>query len=581
MSLAAFQIALSFLSPNYARYGIVVHEAALSGLSGLFLALAILAAAVPSLREPALRHLDGLSSAKPRVHALWIALAYMGIVSWLGFVKYCHFRRYLLVNDTAFSINLAHNFIHFGTLEHTMYGAHALSIHFMLFMPVISPFLLLCDHPFTLIFIQHALLCSIPIAVYILIFLRTRSSLAGLCGLLLMIGNPYFHDLIGGNLHINFLAAFLPWAMVFFDLKRWIPFAVCMALMLCSYEVAAFSLAGLGFYLALGRRKWALGLAVVAAAVVVFLAELSFVRHFESREPMAIGPLSRYSMFAHLAPPGTPLERVLGEVAGSPLKLLGHLLSSPYIYFPVLRVLFFAGFFPLFSAAQLPFWAAALPHLLGSRGTRMALLDHVPTTFYDFGGHNGAYMFGPLAWATALGLSAALARWPGRGGRGALLAAALGFAGLGLRYTRIPTHPHFMPHWFEAMPRVLAQVPREARVWADDNVTPHLANRRWLRVISFAPGEDVLVGHQKLFAPDYVLIDKAWLDFAERGPRDVLLTYWARNGFRKAVENGDILLLRSPATNPRPEDVPEWIRLPKADAGLARSFAQYLLSTKP
>lgn len=579
LGAALFQLAVSFLAHDYARYGMLVHEAMVRALSVALLTLGGLTAALPGFRRWLVERLERLAGAPPKTHVRWLAAGYLGVFLWLGFFNFCTFRRYLFVNDSAFSVNLAYNVIHFGAMKHTMFGVHALSIHIMFLMAVFSPVLLVWNHPLALFAVQHALVCSVPFAAYALAFQRTASSVAGLCALLLTLCSPYFHDLAGSNLHIASLAAFFPWGLFFLSAGRRVPFLACFALMLATYETAACALAGYGVYLAVAERRRRAGLAVTAGAAAVFLLEFAAARVFGAGETAAVGPVERFAMFSHLVPAGTPPDRIFGAILSRPWGLAAHMLSSPYLYFPALRALFFAGFLPLLTPAQLVVWVAVLPQFLSGRGEPAALLDHVPKTYFDFGGHHAAFLLGPLAFATALGAAAALRRWPaGRDPKAALLALAFLFAGAGLRYTTVWTNPNFMPRWFDAMPRVLARVPAEARVWADDNVTPHLANRRWIRLINYS-GEIALdLGYQKLFKPDYVVIDKAWVDFAGSPSRETLLTYWAQNGFRKAVEDSDVLLLRAPAPAARPDDVPEWVTLPEPDLGLARTYAAYLLA---
>lgn len=577
--LALGQMAVSLLAYDWARYGLVVHEASLRALAAVFWTVGGLTLALPGFRAWLVPRLDSLTTAPPRTRRLALGAAYVGVFLWLGFFHLCTYRRYLLVNDTAFSVNLAYNFIHSGSLAHTLFGAHALSIHFMFLMAVFSPVLLVWNHPLALIAVQHALVCSVPFAAYLLAERRSGSSAVGLGALLLTLCTPYFHDLVGSNLHISALAAFLPWGLWFRAEGRRAAFLACFGLMLVTYETAAFALAGFGAYLAVGERRPRAGAAVVAAAAALFFAELSVVRAFEAREPIALGAVQRFEMFDHLVPAGVPREKVLAEVLSQPWRVAAHLISSPYLYFPSFRVLFFAAFLPLLGPGQLVLWGAVLPQVISGRGEPIGLLVHVPKTYYDFGGHHGAFLLGPLAFATALGAAQALRRWPFRfEPRAGLTALCLVAAGTGLSFTNVWTNPNFMPHWFDAMPRVLARVPPRARVWADDNVTPHLAARRWLRLINYSSEVGYGLGYQRLFKPDYVVLDKAWVDFALPPNRETLLTYWARERFRKVHEESDVMLLRAPEPSADPDAVPALVSLPEPDMPLAREYADYLLS---
>jgi hypothetical protein len=575
-------LAVSLPAHDFVRAAAFAQNAALTGLSGACLALAAALSLVASWRAAAVRHLDALGAAPPRAHALWLAAAYGGLWAWLGFIRWCEYRGYLLALDTAVTINEAHNFIRHGALYMSVFGVHPLSIHFDFLPQMLSPALRAWNSPLAVIFLEDALLFSAPIAVYALIFSRTRSSLAGFCGFWLAASTPYFYELLGSNAQVTAAAVLFAWAMFFFDRRpRW-PAGLLLLAMLGSTEAMPLTLFGLGLYFIAAPRPetprgWKLGLAVCAASAAVWLAEMAVIRHYgaASRVNFAEG---YWAIFSGLVPAGTPAASILREILLHPLRDLALLFSSRYRFYHVLRVLFYMGLLPLAApAATLPFWTTVFPYILAAPTAPIPFLRYVPHLGYaDFLLHEGAYMFAPLLWATARGIERADSSLRPAGRRGWLLTWVLLIAGLGFANAQRTLPPDWRPWWFDAMPRAAALIPPGARVWADGYAAAAVSNRRWLKVTGWGPLEPS--GFESdLFRPDYVLIDKAFVRVARPPYRDRLLAFLGAGGYRKAFDESGVLLLASPRPAPSPEDVPsEWISLPPPDPDAARAYARYL-----
>ncbi|MFH1724080.1 MAG: DUF2079 domain-containing protein [Elusimicrobiota bacterium] len=584
MSAAAFVVGLSLLAHDYTRYAYWVHRAALRAASALCLALAGSILILPGWREVVVRHLDRLSGAPWKRHAAWLLATYAGIYIWYGFVRYCQYRGFQLTQDTAFSIHLAHNFLRHGTLADTLSGAHALSIHFTLFMPILSPVLLLWDNPLALLAAYHMLMASTPIAAYLIAFRLTRSSLAGFACMLLTLAMPTFQGLVFANMHVAVMAPIFLWGMLFFHMKRWWLFAFSMLLFVSCHESAPFPLIGLGFFYTATERRWknprgwAIGLGITAAAIAIFFLQLRTIQHLESLEPNPIGTLPRTGLFAHLAGDGVPQEEVLHDIFTHPLRTASHLFSSRHVYYPVLRLLLTVCFLPLLTLAQLPFWTAVLPQLLANPGAPASFLSFEASGYALFASNNASYVFGPLLWATAHGVRLVMgwAKAPGR--RGLLMLVVLLCAGFGYRYSSPSLIPGWTTDWFDAAPKVLPDIPKEARVWALDLLSPSLSDRRWIRVIENGPDVPYHLGYQRLFKPDYVLISREWVHIAKPPYRDRMLTFWNLHGYRIASEEAGVLLLRHPEPSATPQRVPQWIGLPAPDPAAAVEFAHYLLA---
>jgi tetratricopeptide (TPR) repeat protein len=125
------------------------------------------------------------------------------------------------------------------------------------------------------------------------------------------------------------------------------------------------------------------------------------------------------------------------------------------------------------------------------------------------------------------------------------------------------------------MPKIMARVPPKARLWVDDYASMPLSNRRWLKITQWGPGEPYGFDN-KLFKPDYVLIDAVFAIRARPPYRERMLTFLAKNHYRKIAEDGSVVLIEAPEPAAEPELVPEWIHLPEADESAAKEYGRYL-----
>jgi tetratricopeptide (TPR) repeat protein len=364
--------------------------------------------------------------------------------------------------------------------------------------------------------------------------------------------------------------------------RRW-PAALLLLAIVGSTEAMPLTFFGLGLYFALAPKEdaprgWKLGLAVCAASAAWWLADMAVIHHFsrQAAVPFAEG---YWDLFAGVVPAGTPRDRVLAEVLAHPLRDAAALFSSRFRFYHVLRALFFMGGLALAApAATLPFWTTAFPYVLAAPAAPIPFLRYYPHLgFADFQMHEGAYVFAALLWATARGIKSLHARLEPSGRQGWLLPWVLLIGGLGFKYAQRTLDPNWRPTWYEAMPRVEARIPPNARLWAPWYAAAPVSNRRWLKITDAGPTTPTGFDG-KLFAPDDVLIDKAFAVYGKPPFRDRLLTYLGRSGYRKVMEDTGVILLEAPHPAPDPESVPgEWIVLPEADPEIAETYAHYLL----
>ncbi|HEX4048002.1 MAG TPA: hypothetical protein VH309_09225, partial [Elusimicrobiota bacterium] len=312
----AAMIARSLAFHYYTHYALLAQD---DSYEAAFIAGFIVAALLafwPKARHAIVAHFEKLSRAPKAWHLFWIGLAYLGVVAWLGFPRFCQIRSYQMPPDTANSINSAYGFIHHGVLEFTPFGVKCFAIQPLLLMAVYSPILLIWNSPFALYFLQHVLLCSIPFAAYGLVFALTSSSLAGFAALLLAALNPYLLKLVNANLTEAAMAAFVVWALYLLQIGRRRTATVFVLLALCCSWEVPFVFFGLGLYLVWiwrgrGTRAWA-GYVICAASAVLWLLELAVVKRYQSLETGSFGPrhFSYWRMFSHLVPQGTASDRI-------------------------------------------------------------------------------------------------------------------------------------------------------------------------------------------------------------------------------------------------------------------------------
>jgi hypothetical protein len=579
-----YVVSVSMADHDYAHRAFWIQNDALNGLSMACFVLAGLLALLPPFQRAAVRHLEKLSQAPMKEHLKWLSLCFLAIGVWFGFIRFCEYRAFLLPTDTAIFVQSAHMFLRYGRHEYPALGMNILSQHFDWVSALFSPVLLLWDHPLALLMAHNLFASVIPVAAYVLAFSLTSSTLAGFVGLLLTLSAPSLYELLTANPDVLPLVAFFLGAMIFLRARRWIAAFLCLLLMAACKEQVPFIYLGLGLYsvYALRARKpwnWVVGGIACAAALGLWRAEMSIIDHYQRFElDKSFAGEGKWVMFAHLAPKGTPLADVPAEIARHPLLIVRFLTSSLYVYYPLLRVLFSMGFLCLLAPLQMiPFAAAFWPHLLANPGDRVNFFDYHPITYFDFGLHQSSYILGPLIWATAHGIGRAHEKLSRLKSEGWLLVWSLVVAGVGFKYAHRTLNPTWRAPWFDAMPRVQAQIPPHARLWVDEYAAAPVSDRRWVKFIMWGPG--LPAGYKALFKPDYVLFDKGFVVYGKPPYRDQMLTFFALNKYVKVADDHNIVLLRSPNPAPDPEGDADAVELPAADPALVNVYGHYLLGS--
>ncbi len=280
---------------------------------------------------------------------------------------------------------------------------------------------------------------------------------------------------------------------------------------------------GFGAYILLSRRDWRLGLGVLAGSLGLFLAVVRVVIP-------AFGGGS-YEYFARrlnyrYAELGTTPQEIIKTVFSHPSRL-AQILFQPQklkfvvgIFGPVLGLTAFSGF-----AAIL-----VLPTL-----AILLLSNYGPQ--YAFTSHYSAPLIALVIGTSILGyarLRPSLRPFAAAG----VLASSLVFSFL---FGNLPYSRHFDPRMFEPEARYTAfvgnldRIPPEASVAAENHLTPHLSQRRFIYDIEFEGANDA-----QYLALDDATLGRSALAFQQQ------IAAFESQGYQTIATGDGLALMRRP-----------------------------------
>lgn len=531
--IALYQVLFSLLDPWFTdRASYVFADLKLWVAVLSFAGCAVLAASsrVRAAVAGYLREADGLPW---RAHALWLGAAYAGMLSLFLFLKYCQYRGFQLPMDTAMTASMAAHFLHRFALESTIYGVDYFAVHFQPLIALYSPFLLFTRSTFVLIAAQTAVIATMPVSVYVLVFNRTRSSVAAQAALWVSFTSPLMFEVLSNNLEASAnLAAFFLAGMALAELRRWLPAAAMFVLALMSSEQAPLAFLGLGPYLVLTlgprrKRSWLIGCAVSAAAIAVFAGEMLITYSYPKGQRLRDWAL----VYGHLG--ATPLLSLKSMVL-HPLSFVSNLVWPPEKLLPLWRLLYTTGFSCLASPLTAIPWAVNfMPNFMGAPGTHLHGLVL----------HYAAQTVGPVWWASAAGVAAAQGLLRRKRLEAWLLLWALLIGGVNL----INAPWMLVRHWgrplFEQGPKVLSRIPPDASLWASEFLTAPVGCRDFIKALPYTRQPWF---ERRLFLPDYIVFSKDWVVAGHADFRRSVAGVIKSEGYAKVVETEKIVLLRHP-----------------------------------
>ena len=432
---------------------------------------------------------------------LALAVGYAFFMSALSVARHNSFMTHAF--DLGIQDQVVYNILHTGRMVTTLLGpVERVYDHFSPLFYFVAPIYALFQDARTLLVLQSVFLGIGAIPLYLLTMDKTGSIVLAFALAASYLLYPAVHGVNLGDFHqIALVSGLLLWALYFLERERDRLFLVTLLLALLAKEEVALSVAAIGIYILLAKRRWRLGLALAALGSLYFIVVVSWLM------PILGSVESAEWRYANFMIPGKSLQQsfILNFVT-NPLYPIIYVLSNPgklvyaaQLFLPVL-------FLPVL--APIGAWIAALPALL------LPLLT-VPEADYGIRFHYSAHVTPFVFFLTVL----ALHKLGKRRLKPTALAASILVASIAMSYQygqiiskqgvlipRPSKHAAVIKGFF-------SDIPREASVSTMSDLTPHLSARE--RIYLFPVVADA----------DYLLFDS-----------DMKANYWPHTGLKARAE---------------------------------------------
>jgi uncharacterized membrane protein len=467
---------------------------------------------------------ERLRRAEPYV-VIAVAVIYFvlySVLSVLRHVTYHSFGPDLGIFDQVFWNTTQGRFLE-STMSLAQPAPHSyLADHFSPIYVLLVPAYALVPRPETLVVIQTLFLALGVWPIYLLARLKLPAGFPRLVWVvayflflpLAFINLFDFHELALGVLPLGF-------ALYFLERRRTGLFLLSLlATFLIKEELPLIGI-GFGAYILLGKRDWKLGLGVLAGSLAAFFVLIRLVipafgggsvSYFAARFNVRYGEL------------GTSPEQILRTALTDPGKLIRTLLQPQKLKFvvgifgPVLGLTAISGFAAILVLPTLGYL------LLSSYGPQ-----------YAFSSHYSAPLIALVLGTSILGFARLRPSLQGPVGA-AVLASSLLFS---IAFGDLPFSRHFDRQMFESEARYtafapkLALIPASASVAAENNLTPHLSQRRYIYNLEFE-------GFQNA---DYLALDEAALG-RNRAAFDAQVKALEAAGYREIATGDGLAILQ-------------------------------------
>jgi uncharacterized membrane protein len=368
------------------------------------------------------------------------------------------------------------------------------------------PFFWVAPGPAVLLVGQSIALALGALAVFAIARLRLSDERMAAAFAILYLLNPSLQGINVRDFHAAALAIPLLLAAVFFaETCRWWLLASALVLVLMCREDAALAVAGLGAWLALGRRRFILGGAVLVSAIALLAVEVRWIIPHYRGEPYP--HLARY---AHL---GDSLGGIVAGLLLHPLAALRTLLTGRRLEYALAMLAPF-GFLPVVGGGDL---VGALPALAQD------LLGSDPV-LYNYRTQYQAFVLPFLVLAAVGGYARLARRLSPRQARLALGFGLVASLALGSSIANNLSIPRWWPARDQrAATTLLALIPPEASVSVQERYVPHLSLRSYVFVFPTA-----------IDRSEYVLLNQQSYPW-----RDLPNARMEREGTRVTIAPGD------------------------------------------
>ena len=386
-------------------------------------------------------------------------LAYAAIFSFITVTRHLTLLTHAL--DLGYYVQLTWNLARGAGPLVSLPEMNAWGDHFSPVMYLLAPLFWVAPGAVALLVAQAVALAVGALAVFGIAARRLGDERPAAVFALLYLVNPSLHGINVRDFHAAALAVPLLLAAIYFAERDspWL-FTLAVVLALGTREDATIPVVGLGIWLALAKRRWLWGGVTAMAAVALLVVDTRWlIPHFRG------APYPHLGRYAHL---GRTVPEIMAALLLHPFRTLGALWGLPrlsylgYLLGPLV-------FLPLLAPIEL---LALLPALLEN------LLGQDPVLFYHRTQYQSFVL--PFLMNGAIAGYARLARarpgpWPPRALTAAMIS-SLAFASPtvnDLAVQRFWPRAEHRQAW-----EVMAQVPRDASISAQDQYVAHLSLRR-------------------------------------------------------------------------------------------------------
>ena len=458
----------------------------------------------------------------PRQVVIVGVVTYALLFSFMTITRHLAFRTHAL--DLGYYVQLTWNLARGNGPRVSLPEMHAWGDHLSPIMYLFVPAFWVASGPVVLLIGQSVALAAGAVAVFGIARRRLHDERPAAAFALLYLLNPSLHGINVRDFHAAALAIPLLLAALCFAEAElpWHCLAAILLILMCR-EDAALLVMGLGAWLAVGRRRWVVGTLTAVGALALLAVEVRWVIPYFRQEPYA--HLSRYAGLGH------SLGEIAATMALHPLQALGTVMTGGRLMYLMLMLAPF-GFLPLLGGWDL---IGAVPAFVENLFSSDPVLYNHRTQYQSF-------VLPFLVLAAVTGYSRLAARKLERSPTAILVMA---FA-LSLALASPAANDLAVARWWpgaeqRAAYAVLAQVPADATVSAQDRYVPHLSLRRSVTV--FPVGLD---------RAQYVLLNERtypWRNLPEvtltRRGNDVTIVSGSQEfHYTVAAEGGPHVLLR-------------------------------------
>jgi uncharacterized membrane protein len=395
--------------------------------------------------------------------------------------------------DLGIYDQVLHTLLREGALRSTQHGAAAinhLSNHFSPILYLVAPVYALWQDARMLLLLQSLALGIGAIPVYLLARRITGSARLALALGCVYLLYPALHGVNTFDFHQIILATpLLLFSLWFLESGRDRAFVVTLLLALLVKEELGLTVAAIGGYVFVGKRRYRLGAALAVIGMGYFLIVTKAVMP-------ALGGAPQVNRFAAMMASGEDgLEAIARTLLTNPFYTLTLIFSNPdrliylsQIFLPLLFTPFFGGIA----------WLAALPaisvSLLTDAETQFSIAYHYSAIFIPFAFYLAACGLRFLLSLRRIGPEGEARLAPAEG-----LTAALVVAGLAMNFSYGWI---FSKQFYELSLRTqhaatvrqcIAGIPPQASVSAMSDLVPHLSGRSDIYLFPIVNGADFIV----------------------------------------------------------------------------------------